>query len=80
MSKQRSELQQEVAETLVSSKAINFEIVGNVLAKYASRAAVTGDTIGAVINWRMIDICIPPDPFRGGQIGAELAAKLERDK
>jgi hypothetical protein len=68
MSSKRTELQQEVVEALVSSKAINFEGVGSVLAKYASRAALTGDTIGAIIHWRVYDICIPPDPFRTGEI------------
>lgn len=60
----RSELQREVIESLISSKAINFETVGSVLAKYGARAALTGEGVAAIINWRMIDLCIPPDPFR----------------
>ena len=43
----RSELQREVVENLIASKAIDFEIVGSVLAKYGSRAAIhVGDRIG----------------------------------
>lgn len=68
MSNKRTELQKEVVEALISSKAINFEVVGSVLAKYGARAALAGDSIGALIHWRAIDLCIPPDPFRVGDI------------
>jgi hypothetical protein len=61
MSKRRTELQREVAEALISSKAVNFEGVGTVLAKYGARAALAGDAIGVVINFRVMDICIPVD-------------------
>ncbi len=61
MSHQRTELHREVVEALVSSKALNFEAVGTVLSKYGSRAALAGDSIGVVINWRVMDVCIPVD-------------------
>jgi hypothetical protein len=64
MSNRRTELQREVVEALIASEAINFEVVGNVLAKYGARAARTGDAIGAIINWHCIDICIPPEPYQ----------------
>jgi hypothetical protein len=64
MAHRRTELQREVTEALISSNAINFEVVGNVLGKYGARAALTGDAIGAIIHWRVIDICIPPDPYQ----------------
>lgn len=57
----RSELHREVVEALVSSKAVNFEAIGSVLSKYGARAAITGEGIGVIINWRMIDACIPVD-------------------
>jgi hypothetical protein len=60
MSKRRTELQKEVVEALVSSKAVNIEAVGSVLAKYGARAALTGDALGVIIHWRVWDICIPP--------------------
>ena len=69
MSNMRTELQREVAEALVASKAINFEQVGTVLAKFGARAAVTGEAIGAIINWRLIDVCIPPEPFQVVNVG-----------
>jgi hypothetical protein len=69
MPNMRTELQREVAEALVSSKAVNFEQVGTVLAKFGARAAVSGEAIGAIINWRVIDICIPPEPYQVVVVG-----------
>lgn len=69
MSHHRTELQKEVAEALIQSKAVNFEVVGSVLTKFGARAALTGDAIGAIINWRMIDVCIPPDPYQSVTFG-----------
>ena len=57
----RTELQREVAEALISTKAINFDAVGQILAKYGERAARGGDGIGVIINWRVMDFCIPVD-------------------
>jgi hypothetical protein len=62
MGTHRSELQREVAEALISSKAINFEAVGGIIAKFGARAAINGDAIGVIINHRVIDACIPVDP------------------
>jgi hypothetical protein len=61
MNQKRTELHREVVEALVSSKAVNFEAVGSVLAKYGARGALSGESIGVIINWRMIDACIPVD-------------------
>ena len=69
MSNKRSELQREVAEALISSKAINFDVVGGILSKYGARAALTGDSIGVIINWRAIDLCIPVDPYQVANLG-----------
>ena len=63
MTLRRAEIHKEVVEALVSSKAINFEAVGGVLSKYGARAAAAGESLGVVINWRVMDICIPPDPY-----------------
>jgi hypothetical protein len=60
MSNRRTELQREVVDALVQSKAFDFEAIGNVLGKYGARAALTGDSIGVVINWRVLHYCIPP--------------------
>jgi len=78
MSNHRTELQKEVAEALITSKAVNFEVVGSILSKFGARAALTGDAIGAVINWRVIDICIPPDPFHTGNIAHGITGEIGR--
>jgi hypothetical protein len=75
MSNRRTELQKEVVEALVQSKAFNFEAVGQVLAKYGSRAALTGDAIGVVINWRVFHYCIPPYSVGREVEGEQIAAK-----
>lgn len=60
MSLKRTELQREVVDALIESRAVDFEAVGSVLAKYGERAARTGDGFAVIINWRAWDICIPP--------------------
>jgi len=60
MSQARTELQREVVEALVSTKAINFEVVGNVLSKFGARAALSGDALCFLVGKHAIDICIPP--------------------
>jgi hypothetical protein len=63
MSNPRTELHTEVVDALVKTKAVNFDAIGSVLSKFGARAAQTGDPIGVIINWRLIDICIPVDFF-----------------
>lgn len=75
MSHVRTELHREVVEALVSSKAVNFEAVGSILSKYGARAALTGDAIGVIINWRVIDACIPVD-FHSIAHGVDLERAL----
>ncbi|MFA8325706.1 hypothetical protein [Burkholderia ubonensis] len=60
----RTELQAEVVSALAESNAIDFEALGRIIAKFGPRAAATGDAIGLVINWRVFDICIPPEPYQ----------------
>ena len=75
MLNRRTELQKEVVEALVQSKAFDFEAVGQVLGKYGARAALTGDAIGVIINWRTLHYCIPPYSLeRQGLEGERFAA------
>ncbi len=60
---QRSELQQEVADALLESSAINFEAIGGIFAKFAERAARSGSDLGFVVGRRVLNYCIPPDPY-----------------
>jgi hypothetical protein len=76
MSKNRSELQNEVARALIESKAVDLEVVGKVLGQFGARAAMSGETIGAIIGRRCWDICIPPEPY--GVNVAEIAATANR--
>jgi hypothetical protein len=70
MSNRRTELEQSVVDALIASKAVNFEAIGGVLAKYGERAARTGDGLSFVVNARFVrDICIPPEPY-GSEVGA----------
>jgi hypothetical protein len=77
MSQRRTELQQEVVEALITSKAVDFEAVGKVLSKYGARAARAGDAIGVIINWRAHDICIPPEPYLVGELERAVGAKVK---
>ncbi|MET0382081.1 MAG: hypothetical protein ABW032_01535 [Burkholderiaceae bacterium] len=78
MSNQRSELQNEVARALVESKAIDFEAVGRILSKFGARAALNGDSIGAIIGRKCMDICIPPEPYVIGL--SEIAGKINQER
>ena len=60
MPRGRTKLQQEVVEALIATKAVNFEAVGAVMSKFGERAALAGDGLWSVINWRIHDYCIPP--------------------
>jgi hypothetical protein len=60
---ERTALQNEVAKALLDSKAVDFEVATSVLAKFAPAAAERGESIGILINWRHIDLCIPVDPY-----------------
>jgi len=62
MGLQRSELEPEVAKALISSKAINFDAVGTIIARCGARTAINGDAIGVNIDHRVMDACITIDP------------------
>jgi hypothetical protein len=79
MANKRTEFQKEVAEALISSNSINFEVIGGILAKYGARAARTGEAIGVIINWRLIDVCIPPDPYQISTIGYLRGSEAARE-
>ena len=65
----RTKLQQEVVEALIASKAVDFEAVGAVMSKFGERAALAGDGLWSVINWRLHDVCIPPVTLGEAVIG-----------
>jgi len=58
----RTELEQEVVDALIETKAIDFEAAGSVLAKYGAQAAQAGTGIAFVVGPKVIrDWCIPVD-------------------
>lgn len=61
MSHKRTALHNQVVGALIESKAIDFDRVGEVVAKFGKESALTGDSIGVIINWRVMDLCIPVD-------------------
>ena len=58
----RSELQREVAEPLISIKAINFDAVSSIISKFGARATINSGATGVIINRRVFDACIPVHP------------------
>ncbi len=57
----RTELQQEIIQALIDTKAVNFEAAGAVLARYGERAAIEGSGLSFKVTPRFIpDWCIPP--------------------
>lgn len=62
----RTELEQEIVDTLLETKAVNFEAIGKVIAKYGVRLAKTGTDFTAIINRNMIINC-------GWPIGPEFS-------
>ena len=65
MAENRTPLQQEVVDALLESSAINFEALGGIIAKFGETAARSGSELGFVIGRRVLNYCIPPDPFGG---------------
>ena len=63
MAENRTPLQQEVVDALLESSAINFEALGGIIAKFGETAARSGSELGFVIGRRVLNYCIPPDPF-----------------
>jgi hypothetical protein len=63
MARERNELQQEIVDALLDSKAFNFEAIGAILAGYGERAAKSGSEIAVRIGRNVVNYCIPPEPF-----------------
>ena len=67
----RTPLQDEVVRALIETKAIDFEAVGALFAKYGARAALEGDALVNIINKNITWNCGWPGPeiFRTGELG-----------
>jgi hypothetical protein len=69
MTVERTELHQEVVDALLASKAFDFEAIGTVLGGYAERAARSGIDIGIIVGRRVLNYCIPPEPYLPSEVG-----------
>jgi hypothetical protein len=58
----QSELQQEIVNTLIDSKAVNFDAIGSMIAKFGARAARSGTDLSVVVNRYNIWACGWPGP------------------
>ena len=58
----QSELQQEIVNTFIDSKAINFDAIGSLIAKFGARAAKSGIDLSVVVNKNVIWNCGWPGP------------------
>ena len=61
----RTELEQEIVNAMIDTKAINLEAVGKVISKYGERAAKTGTSLVTIINKNIIINCGWPGPEIG---------------
>ena len=69
MSHDRTELEQEIVQALIESKAVDFDAAGTILAKYGARAALTGSEIVFATTRRFWLACGPiPGWDRGHQV------------
>jgi hypothetical protein len=63
MSTERSELQQAVIDALIENRAFDFSVIGATLGEFGERAARSGTELGFHIGRRVLNYCIPPEPF-----------------
>ena len=61
----RTELEQEIVNALIDTKAINLEAIGSIISKYGARAAKTGTNLVTIINKHVIINCGWPGPEIG---------------
>ncbi len=71
----RTELQQQVVEALLDSKAIDLEVVGSVISKYGELAARQGESLVHIVNLHFQWACGWPGPeidIPGGRFNRQL--------
>ena len=67
----RSELEQEIVQALVESKAVDFEAAGSIFAKYGARAALSESEIHFIVTKRAYWACGNPGPLLRDVLVAE---------
>ncbi len=62
MSHTRTELEQELVNAFIESKAVDFEAIGGIIARYGARAALTGTDLTAMVTKNFLINCGWPGP------------------
>ena len=58
----RTELDQEIVNALIDTKAVNFDAIGGIIAKFGDRATRSGTNLSVVINKYNLLACGWPGP------------------
>ena len=58
----RSPLQDQVVRDLIDSRAIDFEVIGNLFGKYGAQAAREGDSLVSIVTKNVMWNCGWPGP------------------
>lgn len=58
----RTRFQQELAEALIESKAINIESIATIIGRYGERAVLEGESLVNILNKNVIINCGWPIP------------------
>ena len=61
----RTELEQELVDAFIETKAVNFDAIGKIIAKYGARAAKTGTDLVTIVNKKFLINCGWPGPEIG---------------
>ena len=61
----RTELEQEIVDAFIDTKAVNFDAIGSLIKKYGARAAKTGTDLVVIINRHNMLACGWPGPDIG---------------
>jgi len=58
----RTKLEQEIVDAFIETKAVNFDAIGSIIAKYGSRAAKAGISLVTIVNKNIVINCGWPGP------------------
>ena len=61
----RTEFEQELVDAFIETKAVDFEAIGGIIAKYGARAAKAGTDLTSLVNKNFIINCGWPGPEIG---------------
>ena len=72
----RTEFQQQVVQALLDSRAVDLEVIGSTISKYAERAARDGESLVQIVNLKFFWACGWPGPeldIAGGKFNRQIA-------